>query len=210
LILQGYNAGWTFGESEAFATDQPGGPKKGAKKPLMDPMAMALFRNEIDRNLGVPQQTEQTAFRNGVVMVQAAKNLEKMAPVNRAVMAALTAERRTVAEFMKMAVPDKDKATYQAIRAFIDPLLRTETGAAFANSEIGMIVDRYIPVAGEGKELQATKAKARRTVLNAIFGEAGRAINDQIRRGRFSQKDWDEIQNWLDEANDTTPTNPWR
>lgn len=72
-------------------------------------------------------------------------------------------------------LPVEEQKAEQAMRDFVNAVLRQESGAAIADSEFNNAKKQYFPQTGDSKEVIAQKAQNRKTAIEGFKKNAGKA-----------------------------------
>lgn len=72
-------------------------------------------------------------------------------------------------------LPVEEQKAEQAMRDFVNAVLRQESGAAIADSEFNNAKKQYFPQTGDSKEVIAQKAQNRKTAIEGLKKNAGKA-----------------------------------
>lgn len=174
-----------YGDTAARATAIPGPDGKPIQIPQgLDAAGRKIFVNEIarinaDAAAGKKTGEQATAEIFANKMELSNKTLDTLANQGTS-LAGKIASGIPLGNYMQSAEYQKYK---QAASNFITALLRKESGAAIAKEEWVRYDSEYMPQPGDGPELLAQKAEARRVAIEAMKKGAGPGYKSPTNQG---------------------------
>jgi hypothetical protein len=138
------------------------------------------FRNHItaaaaDAATGRKTEVQAAAEQSANRMEDAEKNFSKVSTANLGVSGAAQSAASGVPVFGNFLKSQNFQKMEQSKREWVTALLRKESGAAIGRNEYTSYDRQFFPQAGDGPEVVAQKAEARRVATNALKNSAGPA-----------------------------------
>jgi len=135
--------------------------------------ARAREMADIARDNKPPSSSEQRAAGFWNRATEASRNLDYMEPVIEKMGTAEQFRLRNAPNFLQTA---EGQSINQSQRAFIEAVLRKDSGANIPASEFESLSKTYFPQLGDSNETLKQKQKSRQTQLQSLRAEAGRGI----------------------------------
>jgi hypothetical protein len=215
LTLEAVRMGMNLGQAEDWVGDQ-GGPGRGFMMPRTDSNANYAQRQD----LRPATESESKAFISAVSMYRGARDMEGKGtkPLSRAEVATILSRftgkkvEQALGQLKQISMSPGSQRWWSAAMSFMDPILRARTGAAFGESEVDMIMNQFIDLAGEN-ELNSEKKRRRQEQVLLFLGQGHQGAQQQLKAKTFKQEQLDEIMKWAQATGATpagSPVNPWR